>query len=77
VKVGGGAAAYDGHCGGTEWRACGFGVSRDGSMAEYFMVPDAKRNLAVFPEGIEDWAAVCATDTLPAETTARDRRRHP
>lgn len=61
---------YDGHCGDTEWGAYSSGVSRDGSMAEYFLVPDAKRNLAAIPDGVEDWAAVCATDTLPTGTTA-------
>jgi threonine dehydrogenase-like Zn-dependent dehydrogenase len=68
---------YDGHCGGREWGAYSSGVSRDGSLAEFFTVPDARRNLAPIPDGVEDWAAVCAADSLCTGTSAYEQAALP
>jgi threonine dehydrogenase-like Zn-dependent dehydrogenase len=63
---------YAGHCGGVAWGGYTFGVSRDGSLAEYVAVPQAAINLAVIPEAVGDEAALCATDTLLSGTTAAE-----
>lgn len=58
-----------GHCRGKLWGAYSAGVERDGSMAEFFTVPDAGRNLARIPNDVPDDLAVCVTDTLASGTT--------
>lgn len=63
---------YSGHCGGVAWGGYTFGVSRDGSLAEYVAVPHAHLNLAVIPDAVGDEAALCATDTLLSGTTAAE-----
>lgn len=68
---------FDGHCGGSTWGAYSSGVTRDGSMAEYFTVPNAQRNLSVIPEGLDDAAALCVTDTLASGTTGPEAARIP
>lgn len=60
---------HDGHCGDVMWGAYSSGVSRDGSMAEFFTVPYAQRNLTLIPDGVDDAAALCVTDTLSSGTT--------
>jgi len=68
---------FDGHCGGQAGGAYSSGVTRDGSLAEYFVVPAAERNLARIPENVEDIAAVCATDTLSSGMTGPEAARIP
>ncbi|WP_371737169.1 alcohol dehydrogenase catalytic domain-containing protein [Rhodococcus opacus] len=67
----------DGHCGNTVWGAYSSGVSRDGSLAEYFTVPHATRNLAAIPDEVEDAIAVCVTDTMASGTTGPEAARIP
>jgi threonine dehydrogenase-like Zn-dependent dehydrogenase len=68
---------YGGHCGGVVWGSYTAGVSRDGSMAEYFAVPHAARNLVEIPADVDDASAVCATDTLLSGTTAPEAAQIP
>lgn len=72
-----GQRGYSGHCGGEPWAAYSSGVNRDGSMAEYFCVPDATRNLTLVPEGVSDAAAVCVTDALASGTVAPEAAHLP
>jgi isopropanol dehydrogenase (NADP+) len=55
---------YSGHCQGVMWGGYTAGVSRDGSLAEYFVVPHANLNLAPIPEQLSDSGALFVTDTL-------------
>ena len=68
---------YGGHCGGVMWGAYSSGVTREGSMAEFFTVPHATRNLAVIPDAVDDAAAVCATDTLGSGSAGPEAARLP
>jgi threonine dehydrogenase-like Zn-dependent dehydrogenase len=68
---------YSGHCGGVMWGAYSSGVTRDGSMAEFFTVPHARHNLAVIPDAVGDAAAVCATDTLGSGSAGPEAARFP
>jgi len=68
---------FDGHCGDTTWGAYSSGVTRDGSLAEYFTVPQPQRNLAVIPEDLDDAAALCATDTLASGTAGPETAKIP
>ena len=52
------------HCGGRllgGYKATG---QRDGNLAEYFVVNDARANLALIPDGVSDEAAAYTTDML-------------
>jgi threonine dehydrogenase-like Zn-dependent dehydrogenase len=60
---------FAGHCGGVEWGGYTSGISRDGSLAEYFTVPFADYNCALIPDSVGDESALCATDTLLSGTT--------
>jgi len=66
-----------GHCGGTAWGGYTFGVSRDGSLAEYFTVPFAQHNLVPIPVGVTDEAALCVTDTIASGSTGPEAARFP
>lgn len=68
---------YSGHCGGVMWGAYSSGVTRDGSMAEYFTVPHAAHNLAAIPDAVDDAAAVCATDTLGSGSAGPEAAKFP
>jgi len=68
---------FSGHCGGTAWGGYTFGVSRDGSLAEYFAVPFARHNLVPIPDGVTDAAALCVPDTLSSGSTGPEAARFP
>jgi threonine dehydrogenase-like Zn-dependent dehydrogenase len=68
---------YGGHCGGIAWGGYSFGVSRDGSMAEYFVVPDAELNLARLPSAVTDQQAVCVVDSMASGMTGPESARIP
>ena len=68
---------YGGHCGGAAWAGYTSGVTRDGTTAEFFAVPDAEYNLAVIPDGVDDASALCVTDTLASGTTGPEAARIP
>jgi threonine dehydrogenase-like Zn-dependent dehydrogenase len=55
---------WKGHCSGVVWGGYTAGVSRDGTLAEYYVVPSARENLAHIPDGVSDEAALLAVDTL-------------
>ncbi|MFC5337108.1 alcohol dehydrogenase catalytic domain-containing protein [Leucobacter denitrificans] len=55
---------FKGHCGGTIWGGYTAGVSRDGYLAEFYRVTDARENLVRIPDGVSDAAALLAIDTL-------------
>jgi isopropanol dehydrogenase (NADP+) len=54
---------YSSQCGGP-LGGYQYTAQRDGNMAEYFVVPKAKGNLAPIPEGLTDAQAVYACDML-------------
>ncbi|MFG2732342.1 alcohol dehydrogenase catalytic domain-containing protein [Streptomyces canus] len=68
---------FTGHCGGTAWGGYTSGISRDGSLAEYFTVPYASYNLAAIPDAVSDEAAVCVPDTLASGSTGPEAARIP
>ncbi|WPB89265.1 alcohol dehydrogenase catalytic domain-containing protein [Streptomyces malaysiensis] len=68
---------FSGHCGGSAWGGYTFGVSRDGSLAEYFTVPFAEHNLVPIPDGVTDAAAVCVPDTIASGSTGPEAARFP
>jgi len=68
---------FDGHCGDTTWGAYSSGVTRDGSLAEYFTVPQPQRNLAIIPANVDDAAALCVTDTLASGTAGPEAAKIP
>jgi isopropanol dehydrogenase (NADP+) len=68
---------HSGHCGGKAWGGYTFGISRDGSLAEYFTVPFAQHNLVPIPLSVTDAAALCVTDTLASGSTGPEEARFP
>jgi threonine dehydrogenase-like Zn-dependent dehydrogenase len=68
---------FSGHCGGASWGGYTFGVSQDGSLAEYFRVPFAKHNLLPIPDRVTDVQALCVTDTLASGSTAPEAAHIP
>ncbi|MER8001026.1 alcohol dehydrogenase catalytic domain-containing protein [Streptomyces sp. NPDC095613] len=68
---------FSGHCQGRAWGGYTFGVSRDGSLAEYFTVPFAAHNLVPIPDGVSDAAALCVTDTVASGSTGPEAARFP
>ncbi|MEU9456091.1 alcohol dehydrogenase catalytic domain-containing protein [Streptomyces sp. NPDC048277] len=68
---------FSGHCQGAAWGGYTFGVSRDGSLAEYFTVPFAAHNLVAIPDGVTDAAALCVTDTIASGSTGPEAARLP
>jgi len=60
---------FSGHCGGQAWGGYSYGLSRDGSLAEYFVVPSAAFNLVSIPGDVSDEAAVCVPDTIASGST--------
>ena len=68
---------FSGHCGGTAWGGYIYGVSRDGSLAEYFAVPSAQHNLVPIPDGVTDAAALCVPDTIASGSTGPEAARFP
>lgn len=56
-------AGYTSQCGGP-LGGYQYTAQRDGNMAEYFIVPHAKGNLAPIPDDVSDEAAVYACDML-------------
>jgi threonine dehydrogenase-like Zn-dependent dehydrogenase len=52
------------HCGGNLLGGYQFTGQRDGTMAEYFVVNDARANLTPIPEGVSDEQAVYVADML-------------
>ncbi|MFG2960949.1 alcohol dehydrogenase catalytic domain-containing protein [Streptomyces sp. NPDC048291] len=68
---------FGGHCGGAAWGGYTFGVSRDGSLAEYFAVPFAQHNLVPIPAGVTDAAAVCVSGTVASGSTGPEAARFP
>ncbi|MEU2286813.1 alcohol dehydrogenase catalytic domain-containing protein [Streptomyces sp. NPDC013178] len=68
---------FTGHCGGVAWGGYTFGVSRDGSLAEYFTVPHASYNLVAIPGAVSDEAALCVPDTLSSGSTGPEAARIP
>jgi threonine dehydrogenase-like Zn-dependent dehydrogenase len=66
-----------GHCRGVEWGGYKFGVSRDGTLAEYFSVPDANYSLAVVPDEVSDAEALAIVDTLSTGTTGAEAPHFP
>ncbi|MFD7956106.1 alcohol dehydrogenase catalytic domain-containing protein [Streptomyces ardesiacus] len=68
---------FGGHCGGRAWGGYTSGVSRHGSLAEYFTVPFAEHNLVPIPDGVTDAAAVCVPDTIASGSTGPEAARFP
>lgn len=60
---------HGGHCGTDVWGGYSFGISRDGTLAEYFVVPFAAINLVHIPDDVTDADAVCVTDTIASGST--------
>ncbi|MBP1326706.1 threonine dehydrogenase-like Zn-dependent dehydrogenase [Leucobacter exalbidus] len=61
---------FGGHCRGEMWGGYSPGVSRDGTLAEYFIVPDAEVNLAKVPDAVSDAGAVFISDSFSTGSTA-------
>lgn len=53
-----------GHCQGRAWGGYKLGVSQDGTLAEYFVVPNAQYNLVAIPSDVSDIAALTVVDSL-------------
>lgn len=68
---------YRGHCGATLWGGYSAGVSRDGVLAEYFLVPDAQHNLAEIPAEVSDEVALLVTDTFSSGSTGLEAAELP
>jgi len=68
---------YSGHCRGGVWGGYRFGVSLDGSLAEYFAVPFAQHNLAPIPDLVSDAQALCVTDTIASGSTGPEVAQFP
>jgi threonine dehydrogenase-like Zn-dependent dehydrogenase len=60
---------YAGHCRGVVGGGYQFGVTRDGTFADYFVVPHAEFNLSRIPDSVSDRAAICVPDCLTTGTT--------
>ena len=59
-----------GQCRGIEWGGYALGVSRDGCLAEYFVVPYAQFNLAHVPAGTSDEGALFVADSFATGSSA-------
>ena len=60
-------SCLDGHpsqCGGRAAGGWRFGNTIDGSQAEYLLVPDARANLAVIPDGMSDEQVLMCPDIM-------------
>jgi threonine dehydrogenase-like Zn-dependent dehydrogenase len=68
---------FGGHCGQAAWGGYTFGVTRDGTLADYFTVPHAAYNLVTIPDAVSDAAALCVTDTIASGSTAVEEARVP
>lgn len=68
---------FGGHCGGTMWGGYTAGVTRDGTLAEYFTVPDARFNVAPIPDRLSDEGALIVTDTLASGSTGLEAANLP
>ena len=68
---------FNGHCSQTTWGGYTLGVSRDGTLAEYFTVPHADYNLVRIPDSVSDAAALCITDTIASGSTGVEAARVP
>lgn len=68
---------HGGHCRGEAWGGYSFGMTRDGSLAEYFVVPDAEVSLVPIPDAVDDALAVCVADTFATGTTGPETARFP
>jgi len=66
---------FSGQCGGADWGGYTFGTRRDGTLAEYFVVPHAQLNLVTIPDGVDDASAVCVTDTIASGSTGPEVAR--
>jgi threonine dehydrogenase-like Zn-dependent dehydrogenase len=66
-----------GHCGGISWNGYAFGVTLDGTLAEYFRVPNAEYCLARIPDGVKDSDALAIVDTLSTGTTGAEAPKFP
>jgi len=68
---------FSGHCHQTAWGGYTFGVSRDGTLAEYFVVPQAAFNLVAIPDDVDDPAALSVTDSIASGSTGVEAARVP
>lgn len=68
---------YGGHCGGTAWGGYTAGITRDGTLAEYYVVPHARDNLTRIPDGVSDAGALLVTDTLASGSSGIDAANIP
>jgi threonine dehydrogenase-like Zn-dependent dehydrogenase len=66
----------DGHaaqCGGRAAGGWRFGNTIDGSQAEYLLVPDARANLAVIPDGLSDEQVLMCPDIMSTGFAGAER----
>nr|WP_246416231.1 alcohol dehydrogenase catalytic domain-containing protein [Nocardioides luti] len=68
---------FSGHCRQAVWGGYTFGVSRDGTFAEYFTVPQAGYNVVSIPDKVSDAAALCITDTIASGSTGVEAAQPP
>lgn len=61
---------FGGHCGGAMWGAYSSGVTQDGVLSEFFLVPNAANNLAKVPGSVTDEGALFVTDSFATGSTA-------
>ncbi len=66
-----------GHCKGVAWAGYQLGVTRDGTLAEYFEVPDADYSVARIPDDVSDSDALAIVDTLSTGTTGAEALNFP
>lgn len=61
---------FGGHCRDVMWGGYGFGLTRDGCLAEYYSVPDADFNLAHVPDAVSDAGALFVADSFATGSSA-------
>jgi isopropanol dehydrogenase (NADP+) len=59
-----------GHCRDTMWGGYGYGFTRDGTLADFFTVPNASFNLAHIPDAVSDADALFVTDSFATGSSA-------
>lgn len=55
---------FRGHCGSKVWGGYMAGVTLDGTLSEFYLVPDAQHNLCRIPDDLTDEEALLGVDTL-------------